>query len=102
MMVEGEAKECSEDDLIKALEIAHDAIRIQIKAQEGTLGTGRCQRQNENTQNRNTMKSLSAKVNAFAKQKVYEISKAALRKHERSDKFDEIKEALIGAIKEGL
>jgi polyribonucleotide nucleotidyltransferase len=33
MMVEGEAKECSEADLIKALEIAHDAIRIQIKAQ---------------------------------------------------------------------
>ncbi|HET9434444.1 MAG TPA: polyribonucleotide nucleotidyltransferase, partial [Chitinophagaceae bacterium] len=31
MMVEGEAQECSEDDLIKALEIAHDAIRIQIK-----------------------------------------------------------------------
>src|ERR671921_1865890 len=34
MMVEGEAKECSEEDLVKALEIAHDAIRIQIKAQE--------------------------------------------------------------------
>src|SRR5690606_18475769 len=34
MMVEGEAQECSEDDLIKVLEIAHDAIRIQIKAQE--------------------------------------------------------------------
>ncbi len=34
MMVEGEAKECSEEDLVKALEFAHDAIRIQIKAQE--------------------------------------------------------------------
>ena len=34
MMVEGEAKECSEEDLIKALEIAHEAIRIQIKAQQ--------------------------------------------------------------------
>src|SRR6201994_1729724 len=33
LMVEGEANECSEDDLIKALEIAHDAIRTQIKAQ---------------------------------------------------------------------
>src|SRR5215210_6589710 len=33
MMVEGEAKECSEDDLVKALEVAHDAIRTQIKAQ---------------------------------------------------------------------
>src|ERR1700753_793962 len=33
MMVEGEADECQEEDLVKALEIAHDAIRIQIKAQ---------------------------------------------------------------------
>ena len=34
MMVEGESEECSEDDLVKALGVAHDAIRIQIKAQE--------------------------------------------------------------------
>jgi len=34
MMVEGEAKECSEEDLVKALEVAHDAICIQIKAQQ--------------------------------------------------------------------
>ncbi len=34
MMVEGEAKECCEEDLVKALELAHDAIRIQVKAQE--------------------------------------------------------------------
>ena len=33
MMVEGEAKECSEEDLVKALELAHDAVRTQIKAQ---------------------------------------------------------------------
>jgi len=33
MMVEGEADECSEDDLIQALQIAHDAIRVQIRAQ---------------------------------------------------------------------
>ena len=30
MMVEGEAKECAEADLVKALELAHAAIRIQI------------------------------------------------------------------------
>src|SRR5215210_1981715 len=34
MMVEGEAKECSEEDLLQALQIAHDAIRIQIRAQK--------------------------------------------------------------------
>src|SRR5690606_17758461 len=34
MMVEGEAQECQEADIVKAIELAHDAIRIQIKAQE--------------------------------------------------------------------
>jgi len=34
MMVEGESKECSEEDFIKALEIAHEAIKKQIIAQE--------------------------------------------------------------------
>src|SRR5436190_16957280 len=34
MMVEGEAKECAEEDLVKAIELAHEAIKIQVKAQE--------------------------------------------------------------------
>jgi len=34
MMVEGESKECSEADVVKALGVAHDAIRTQIVAQE--------------------------------------------------------------------
>src|ERR1044071_2329354 len=33
MMVEGEAKECLEEDLIKAIELAHEAIKVQVKAQ---------------------------------------------------------------------
>ncbi len=34
MMVEGEAKECQEEDMIIAIEKAHEAIRVQVKAQE--------------------------------------------------------------------
>src|SRR5690606_35481477 len=34
MMVEGEAKECAEEDLITAIETGHAAIREQIKLQE--------------------------------------------------------------------
>ena len=39
MMVEGEAKGCDEADLVKALEIARDAIRIQVKAAGRTCVT---------------------------------------------------------------
>ncbi len=34
MMVEGESAEAQEEDLIKAIEIAHEAIKMQVKAQE--------------------------------------------------------------------
>ena len=33
-IVEGEGKECQEEDLVKAIEIAHEAIKLQVKAQE--------------------------------------------------------------------
>jgi polyribonucleotide nucleotidyltransferase len=34
MMVEGEAKECQEADVVKAIELAHEAIKVQVKAQQ--------------------------------------------------------------------
>src|SRR6186713_3154039 len=101
MMVEGEAQECSEADLIKALEVAHDAIRIQIKAQEelrdmvGVKGK-RDYKKPEHDE------TLREKVNAFAKQKVYEISKAKLNKADRSDRFSAVKDELMEHIKAGL
>src|SRR5687767_9548982 len=101
MMVEGEAQECSEADLIKALEIAHDAIRIQIKAQEelrdmvGAKGKRDYKKPEQD-------EALREKVNAFAKTKVYEIAKSKLSKAERSDKFSTLKDELVENIKAGL
>jgi len=98
MMVEGEANECSEEDLIKALEIAHDAIRIQITAQKELREMVGAKPKREYEKPKQD-EELRTKVNAFAESKVYEVAKAALSKHERSDKFDEIKEALTGYLK---
>src|SRR5947207_3410214 len=98
MMVEGEAAECSEEDLVQALEIAHDAIRIQIKAQRELWELAGSKAKREYTKPEQN-EELRAKVNSFAQQKVYEIAKAALNKHERSDRFDEIKEALMEQLK---
>ena len=101
MMVEGEAQECSEADLIKALEIGHDAIRIQIKAQEelrdmvGVKGKRDYKKPEQD-------EALREKVNAFSKQRIYEISKSKLNKAERSDRFSALKDELIEHIKTGL
>lgn len=99
MMVEGEADECSEDDLIQALEIAHDAIRIQIKAQEALRDLKGITAKRD-YKKPETDEALQEKVYAFAQQKVYEIAKGQLSKHERSDKFSEVEEALMKYLEE--
>src|SRR5436189_5609414 len=46
--------------------------------------------------------TIREKVNAFAKQKVYEISKAKLNKADRSDRFSAVRDELMEHIKAGL
>lgn len=99
MMVEGEAKECSEADLIKVLELAHDAIRIQIKGQaelraKKGITTVRDYKKPEQNE------EIREKVYAFAKQRVYEISRKGSAKHERSDAYSALKEELIASLGE--
>ena len=101
MMVEGEAKECSEEELVNVLQAAHDAIRIQVKAQEELRALKGVTSKREYTKPE-TDPALEEKVNAFAKQKVYEVAKGAFSKHDRSDKFSAIKEELMEHLKAGL
>jgi len=90
MMVEGEAKECQEEDLVKALELAHEAIRIQIRAQaELRDKVGITSKREYTKPYRN--EELNEKIMAFAKDKMYAIASAASAKHERSDAFDKLK-----------
>ena len=99
MMVEGEAKECAEADLVKALELAHDAIRIQIKAQSDLrtkvgITTKRDYKKPEQNE------ELKSKVYAFAKDKVYQISKSGTAKNERSEAFTKLKEEIVASLGE--
>lgn len=98
MMVEGEAKECSEADLCKALELAHDAIRIQVKAQEELRDLAGVKGKRDYTKPASD-EALKEKVYAFAQPKVYEVAKGGLGKHERSDRFVAIKTELDEYLK---
>ncbi|HRN49494.1 MAG TPA: polyribonucleotide nucleotidyltransferase, partial [Niabella sp.] len=100
VMVEGESQECSEDDLIEALEKAHDAIRIQIKAQEELRDLKGVSGKREYTKPEQD-EAIREKVYAFAKQKVYEVAKGQHSKHERSEKFEAIEEELMKHLEEG-
>lgn len=98
MMVEGEAQECSEEDLCKVLELAHEAIRVQVKAQQ------ELRQLVGNNEKRTYTKpasddALRDKIYSFAKSKVHEVAKGKFSKHERSDRFDQIKVELMDFLK---
>jgi len=101
MMVEGEADECQEDDLIKAIELAHDAIRIQVKAQrELRAKVGITANREYKKPYRN--EELFEKITGFAKDKVYAIASSASAKHDRSDEFAAVKEEIKTFLGEEL
>ena len=94
MMVEGESKECAEADLVKALELAHEAIKIQIKAQHELrkqvgITSKRDYKKPESDQ------ELNEKVIAFAKQKVYDIARKGSSKNDRTVAFSQVRDELL-------
>ncbi len=99
MMVEGESKECTEEDLVKALEVAHEAIKLQIKAQQELRDKkGITEKRDYPRPVQN--EEILEKVKAFAKDKIYEIARAGSAKHERSDAYAKLKEELIAGFGE--
>jgi polyribonucleotide nucleotidyltransferase len=99
MMVEGESKQCSEEDFIKALEIAHDAIRKQIIAQEDLRSKVGI------TVKRDYPKPLhkeevKEKVYAYATEKVLTIARSASSKNDRSAAFDALKKEIVASLGE--
>jgi len=97
MMVEGEASECSEEDLVKALELAHEAIRIQIRAQaelRDKKGVGPKRDYKKPEQN----EEINRKVVEFTTERVNQIARAASSKHDRSGAFDTLKEEMLKAV----
>ncbi len=99
MMVEGESNECSEEDLVKALEVAHDAIRVQIKAQQELRNKVGITTKRDYTRPEQN-EELRNKVNAFCTDKINQISRGGTAKHERSDAFSALKDELIAFLGE--
>ncbi len=94
MMVEGEAKECSEEELVECLEMAHEAIKKQIKAQ------AELRKIVDITEVRDYKKpeqdeDIKKKVYDFATAKVDAIARMGSAKHERSDAFSALKKEIM-------
>jgi polyribonucleotide nucleotidyltransferase len=101
MMVEGESNECQEEDLIKAIEAAHEAIKGQVKAQEELRDLVGSNTKREYTKPYRN-EELDNKIQVFAKDKMYAISSSASAKHERSDAYDALKKEVKEHLGEEL
>jgi len=100
LMVEGEMKEVSEVEMVDAIKFAHDAIKIQCKAQlELAEEVGSSQKREYDRETDD--EDLKEKVSRETYTKVYELAKKAIpNKHERAEAFEAVKEEFLSQFTE--
>ncbi|NLJ82005.1 MAG: polyribonucleotide nucleotidyltransferase, partial [Bacteroidales bacterium] len=100
MMVEGEMKEIQESDLLEALKVAHQAIKIQCQAQiELAAEVEKAKTKREYCHESND-EELKNRLQEEAYQKIYDIAKTPSSKQERQDAFDKVLEDFMESIPE--
>lgn len=90
-MVEGEMKEISEAEMIEAIKFAHEAIKVQIHAQQ-KLRAKLSSQEYRTYEGEVEDEAVYAKVKAAAYDKCYAIAQEASGKAERGEKFATVKE----------
>ena len=100
-MVEGEAKEISETEMVEAIAFAHEAIKKQVAAQVELANlVGKTVKREYNHEPENL--ELRDSIFAATYDKVYAIAKSASAKHERSENFAKIAEEFRATMPEEL
>jgi polyribonucleotide nucleotidyltransferase len=97
VMVEGEMSEVSEEDMLAALKVAHEAIKIQCKAQIDLMEeAGKSQKRIYSHEVHD--EELRKKIWAEAYDKFYQIAKTIPGKHERHDALNQVKAEFLAAV----
>ncbi|MBU2526989.1 MAG: polyribonucleotide nucleotidyltransferase [Bacteroidetes bacterium] len=99
MMVEGEMKEISEEEMTEAIKFAHEAIKVQCAAQI-RLAEAFGKKTTREYAVEAGDETIEAKVREAAYQKIYDIAKAGLGKRERSEAFSAVKEEVMALFSE--
>ncbi len=98
-MVEGEANEIAEEELVEAMQFAHAAIKKQVAAQEElTRLVGKTEKRTYSHENSDL--ELKAKISKDTYDKVYAVAKSNSGKDERSAAFKAIQTAVLEALGE--
>ena len=101
-MVEGEAKEIQEEEMIEAIKFAHEAIKLQVLAQrELAAEVGKTvKRTYKHEPDAND--ELKKEVYAVTYDKVYAVAASASAKEERGTKFKEIEQQFLDTLPEDV
>lgn len=94
MMVEGEMHEISEDEMIEAIEVAHQAIKGQCKAQNDLASQVEKAEVKRTYSHENSNEALCNDIEAKCYDKLYAVAAVASHKEERTAAFKAIKEDL--------
>ncbi|NGM62604.1 polyribonucleotide nucleotidyltransferase [Sphingobacterium sp. SGG-5] len=101
VMVEGEAKEISEAEMVEAIAFAHEAIKKQVAAQVELARLVGAEVKREFNHEPSDL-ALREQVFSATYDKVYAVAKSGSAKHERSEKFAEIGEAFFATLGEEI
>ena len=99
MMVEGEMKEVSEAVMLDAIKFAHEAIKVQCKAQlELMEEAGKCEKRTYCHEKND--EELKEACHKYCYDKCYAIAKAGTSKHERTDAFEALQQEFLETLPE--
>jgi polyribonucleotide nucleotidyltransferase len=98
-MVEGEMSEISEEEMLEAIKIAHEAIKQQCALQEELAAAVGRQVREYNHENHN--EELKKQIEDFSYGRFYEIASMGLAdKQKRSELFGAVKEEFVATLEE--
>ena len=100
-MVEGEANECQEEELVEAMKLAHEVIKVQIAAQERLAEmVGEKALVKRALPEIPENEELKKRIEALMSDDVYALARSASNKDARKTRIEEIKEATITKVTE--
>lgn len=99
MMVEGEMREISEEEMAEAIKFAHEAIKEQCAAQL-RLAEAFGKKPVREYDPAKTDEAIEAKVRETAYQKIYDIAKGGHSKRDRGEAFSAVKEEVMALFTE--
>jgi polyribonucleotide nucleotidyltransferase len=100
MMVEGEMDEVSEADMLEAIKVAHEEIKLHCQAQIDLAAKIEKAKVKRSYSHENNDEALKAAVSAYCYEKCYKIVDSASAKHERGDAFKALEAEYLATLPE--